>query len=58
MFASSHSYEFLKAILPSVSDRENILRVFRFSNEDGETKVKAIEGMYYKSAIEQDFEIR
>jgi energy-coupling factor transporter ATP-binding protein EcfA2 len=58
MFASTHSYEFLQAILPAMVDREDQLRVFRFSNDQGVSKVKTIEGAYYKSAIEQDFEIR
>lgn len=58
MFASTHSYEFLQAILPAMTDKEENLRVLRFSNDAGVTKVKIIEGSYYKSAIEQDFEIR
>jgi energy-coupling factor transporter ATP-binding protein EcfA2 len=58
MFASTHSYEFLQAILPAISNKEDSLRVFRFSNDDGISKVKTIEGSYYKAAIEQDFEIR
>ena len=58
MFASSHSYEFLQAVVPSMTDREDSFRVLRFSNENGVTHVKTVEGKYYKSAIEQDFEIR
>lgn len=58
LFASSHSYEFLQAILPAVSEKEDSLRVLRFSNDEGVAKVKVIEGANYKSAIEQDFEIR
>jgi len=58
MFASSHSYEFLQSILPAVVDREDDFRVLRFSNEEGVTKIKTFEGKYYKSAIEQDIEIR
>jgi AAA domain, putative AbiEii toxin, Type IV TA system len=58
MFASTHSYEFLQALLPAMLDKENTLRVLRFSNDEGVSKVKTIEGSYYKSAIEQDFEIR
>jgi energy-coupling factor transporter ATP-binding protein EcfA2 len=58
MFASSHSYEFLQAVVPAMTDRENDFRIFRFSNDDGVTKIKTFEGKYYKSAIEQDIEIR
>lgn len=35
MFASTHSYEFLQAIHPAMDDREDDLRVLRFSNDDG-----------------------
>jgi hypothetical protein len=58
MFASSHSYEFLQAFPPAMTDREDKLRMFRFSNDDGVTTVKVVQGSHYKSAIEQDFEIR
>jgi ABC-type cobalamin/Fe3+-siderophores transport system ATPase subunit len=59
LFASTHSYEFLEAVMPSTDEREDGFRLLRFSRSaNGQSSVKTIKGQHYRAAIQQDFEVR
>jgi AAA15 family ATPase/GTPase len=58
IFASTHSYELQKALLPVVKDHEEDVVLLRAERSAGETKVKRITGRSYLSAIELNLEVR
>ena len=60
LIVSTHSYEFLKAITPSL-EKNNTFRKFqliRLQKDRVQPKIKRIDGESYSAAIANDFEVR
>lgn len=60
LIVSTHSYEFLKAMAPSL-ETGNVARKFqllRLERGPGQPRIKRIEGEAYQAAIANDFEVR
>jgi AAA15 family ATPase/GTPase len=58
LFASTHSLESLKALLPVLKGNEDKFSLIRTRYEDGVTTAKQIEGKYFESALEEGLEVR
>jgi len=58
LFASTHSWEFLKAIAKVMEERQNDLAVLKTAFGNGSCRIKQMEGMPMVAAIEQEIDIR
>lgn len=58
IFASTHSSECLKAILPLIKQEEEEFRLLRASRDDNQCKVTVYRGKDLRNAIQQEFELR
>jgi hypothetical protein len=58
--ATTHSYEFLKAIAPSLEPEEmsHNFQLVRLEKTDGQPKIKKFPAALYRDAIASDFEVR
>ena len=60
IIASTHSYEFLQALLPIIEEgeKEEHFSLLRATREDTQCTLKYIRGTAYRAALEQGFEVR
>jgi AAA15 family ATPase/GTPase len=59
LFLSTHSYELLESLIPSMDGREHDFALLRtVQKNDGSCAVQFVDGHAYKAAIKQDFEVR
>ena len=58
IFATTHSKEFLEAIVPAVQDDHKHYSLLHLEKTNGETKVTPFEGRQLAGAIESGFEVR
>ncbi len=58
LFASTHSWEFLKAVAKVMQSRPTDLSMLKTRFRDGECSMRQIEGVSSVAAIEQDIDVR
>ncbi len=58
LFISTHSYEFLQAILPTMKDNENDFTLLRVEKENGTSSISSFIGKEMEAALAKGAEIR
>jgi predicted ATP-dependent endonuclease of OLD family len=58
LFATTHSLECLRAMLPAISAAPEDFCLLRAERQDGESLMRAFDGEHFEAALEQNFEIR
>jgi AAA domain, putative AbiEii toxin, Type IV TA system/AAA ATPase domain len=58
IFATTHSMECLKAMLPAMKRHKGNFQLLRAERENGESIVTPVKGKFLESALEQNFEVR
>jgi ABC-type dipeptide/oligopeptide/nickel transport system ATPase subunit len=58
LFAATHSWECLKALLPSLSPNKEEFCLLRTERENDRTVVKSFSGIDLEAALEEEFEVR
>jgi AAA15 family ATPase/GTPase len=58
VFASTHSSECVKALLPAMEGHENDFTLLRAERINGSSAIEAVEGKFLEAAIDQDVEVR
>lgn len=58
IFASTHSLECIKGLLPSIKNNEQEIMLLRAERQNGASGVTPITGEFFEAALEQNFEVR
>jgi hypothetical protein len=58
IFASTHSLECIRALLPSIKNNEQDVMLLRAERQNGASGVTPITGEFFEAALEQNFEVR
>ena len=58
LFVTTHSLEYLRALLPVVQGRPNDFRLLRTNRENGASQIDCFDGTHFAAALEEDLEIR
>jgi hypothetical protein len=58
LFASTHSLECLRAMLPVISEAPGDFSLLRAERQNGESSIRVFDGEHFEAALEQNFEIR
>ncbi len=58
LFVTTHSMEFLKAMLPAMEASEDEFLLLRAERERGMSTITPVEGQFFEAALEQNFEVR
>lgn len=58
LFATTHSLEYLRALLPIVEDHSDDFRLLRTANDDGAGTIDCFDGRHFAAALEEGLEIR
>ncbi|MGO9087094.1 MAG: AAA family ATPase [Terriglobales bacterium] len=58
VFATTHSMECLKAMLPAMKRHEKNFQLLRAERENSQSTVARVKGKFLESALEQNFEVR
>lgn len=58
VFASTHSDEALRALLPTIQGNEADFRLIKLSSEGGQSRIRVVKGADLEAAIEEGVEVR
>jgi energy-coupling factor transporter ATP-binding protein EcfA2 len=58
VFATTHSLECVRALLPAMEGHEHEFALLRAEREDGSSAIKVVPGRFLESAIDQGVEVR
>jgi hypothetical protein len=58
IFASTHSLECMRAMVPSIKGNESEFRLLHVERADGFSGVTPIKGEFFEASLEQNFELR
>lgn len=58
LFATTHSLEYLRALLPVVREHPQEFRLLRTTKDNGASAVDCFDGRHFASALEEGLEIR
>jgi AAA15 family ATPase/GTPase len=58
IFASTHSLECMRALLPTLKEHEQDFALLRAERQNGSSSVTPIKGTFFEAALEQNFEVR
>ncbi len=58
IFASTHSLECIRGLLPSTKDNEEEIMLLRAERQNGSSGITPITGEFFEAALEQNFEVR
>ena len=58
LFATTHSLECLRAMLPAIAEAPGDFCLLRVERENGESQVRVFDGEHFEAALEENVEIR
>jgi hypothetical protein len=58
IFATTHSLECVRALLPTLEGHEDLVTLLRVERENGSSQITTVSGQFLEAAIEQGFEVR
>ena len=58
IFASTHSLECIRGLLPSIKNNEQEIMLLRAEKQNGSSGITPITGEFFEAALEQNFEVR